>query len=457
MNTTIRAKRLLAVVVALGLLSVVSLVNYPARAQAVEPGNVILFHPDGYALAHWDALRILLVGPDGVLNWDRLPYLARFAGHNTDVFTGSSIGTHTTHAYGIRVSGRSIGYYGDQPITALSGKPMSIMEEAIEAGYATALIQTAELTHWGTSAFVASVRDFRDHQEIARQVVESGVAVIFGGGERWLLPTGVTGRHGAGARTDSLNLIERAKELGYTVVYTREELQALPDTATRVLGVFASGHTYNAKSEEELRAEGLPLYVATAPTVAEMSAAALEILSRKGTPIFMMVEEEGTDDFPNRNNAAGSFEAGRRADEAIGVFREFLRQNPRTLLMVMADSSAGDKNLVESRILEGGGRGIGAGVITGAGAANTLGTPLVALFDGVDGPGTAPFVSAPDRQGNTSPFFVTWGILFVDLAGGVVLRAEGLNADRVHQLGGVVDSTNVYRLTYLTLFGRWLE
>jgi alkaline phosphatase len=143
-----------------------------------------------------------------------------------------------------------------------------------------------------------------------------------------------------------------------------------------------------------------------------MSRVALEILS--GRPFFMVAEEEGTDDFSNVNNAAGSFEAGRRADEAFATFRHFVATNPRTMLITTADSSAGSKNIVDS--------------------------------------GT--FVSAPDRSGRTFTFNVVWASLG-DLAGGMLARAEGLNASRVRELG-IVDNTDIYRLMYLTLFGRWL-
>jgi len=410
--------------------------------------NVIFFHPDGYGLSHWDALRTKTVGPDGRLNWDKLPYTASYTGHMKDQLTGTSHGGATTHAYGVKVVADSFGLDGGRPITALSGKNMSIMEEAIRAGFATALIQTGSITEPGTAAFVTSVEERGNHTEIARQVIESGVDIILSGGERWLLPAGVTGRHGVGTRTDDLNLIARAEELGYTVVYTRDELLALPRTTTRVLGVFAHWHTFNDMTEEALRAAGLPLYVPTAPTIDEMSNVALEILSHIGRPFFMVAEEEGTDNFPNAANAAGSFEAGRRADAAFAIFREFVRHNPRTMLLTAADSSAGSKNIV--RVLP-----VGATVV-GIGPVNTGpdGRTVHAPFDGVDGAGTAPFVSAPDRKDIKFPFAVAWASMH-DLAGDILARAKGLNAYRVRKMG-IVDNTDIYRLMYLTLFGRWL-
>ena len=40
-----------------------------------------------------------------------------------------------------------------------------------------------------------------------------------------------------GLRKDGLNLIEHARDLGYEVVYTREDLFALPPETSKVLGV----------------------------------------------------------------------------------------------------------------------------------------------------------------------------------------------------------------------------
>ena len=38
--------------------------------------NVIFIHPDGTMQSHFSAVRLLEVGPDGQINWDRLPNIA---------------------------------------------------------------------------------------------------------------------------------------------------------------------------------------------------------------------------------------------------------------------------------------------------------------------------------------------------------------------------------------------
>ncbi len=61
---------------------------------------------------------------------------------------------------------------------------------------------------------------------------------------------------------------------------------------------------------------------------------------KKGN-FFLIVEEEGTDNFGNANNANGYFEALKRADDAIGVALDFHSKNPNTLIITAADSEAG--------------------------------------------------------------------------------------------------------------------
>ena len=75
-----------------------------------------------------------------------------------------------------------------------------------------------------------------------------------------------------------------------------------------------------------------------------------------------------------------------------------------------------------------------------------------APLDGREGTATPPFTAAPDRFGNRLRFGICWASTG-DLGGGVVAKAHGLNA---HLLPQNVDNTDIYRMMYATLFGRWL-
>ena len=406
-------------------------------------GNVIFVHPDGASAASWAAARAWLVGPDGDLEWDAMPHVGVYRGHMADSLSATSNGGATTHATGVKVDsdayGRSAGGSRGRALVDAAGQPLSIAEQALRRGHPVGLVQTGTSTEPGTGCFLAAADRRQDHEAIAARLVESGAAVLLGGGERYFLPAGTTGVHGDGVREDGRDLIARAEQLGYTVVRTREALRRLPADTERVLGLFASNHTFNARPEEVLRERGLPRYAPEAPTVAEMCEAALAILSRQDEPFLLVVEEEGTDNFGNNNNARGMLEAMERADAALGVCRAFVARQPDTLLITAADGDAGGMRLV----------GIPQGAKPGIPDQLPERAPNGAPIDGVDGTGSAPFIAAADRTGRRLPFYIVWAEL-ADVAGGVLVRAEGLGAERVR---GSVDNTDVPRLMRLVLFG----
>ena len=309
--------------------------------QNLKTGNVIFIHPDGTALAGWNAIRVLYYGPDGELNWDRLSNIGLYQGHTKNTLTSSSDAGATTHSYGVKVDLLSYGMDGTKSLTSRSGSNLSIMMEAKSKGINIGIINSGKIVEPGTGVFVASDESRANEDAISKKIIESNADLIFSGGEENLLPLGVEGKFGPGKRKDGLNVIELAKQLGYKVIYTKEELSSISNQTEKVLGIFAHGHTFNDKSEEELIQLGLKNYPPDAPTLAEMTEAAIKFLSAKKGNFFLVVEEEGTDNFGNANNANGYFDALKRADDAIGVALNFYSKNPNTLIITAADSEAG--------------------------------------------------------------------------------------------------------------------
>ena len=416
--------------------------------------SVIFIHPDGTTPSHFAAGRFASVGPDGRLNWDNMTNAGVYLGHMDDRVVGTSNGGAVVHAFGIKSFSGSYGLDEEgNPYTSLSGQEgTTIMEEAIAAGKATAVINSGFIAEPGTGVFLAEAESRSDVTEITLQIVESGVNAIMGGGEIHYLPVGTVGRFGQeGIREDGRNLIEEAEAMGYTVVYSREDLQNLSADTERVLGIFAAEDTYNDTNEDRLVEQGfvdengdLILYGQPGnenpPTVAEMLQAtlSLEVFQDSERGMFVVLEEEGTDNFGNNNNGAGTVEAVLRADAAIGVAQDYIDNiNPNTLLITAADSDGG---------------GLEVDDVSG----ETVGTTRIQPpfdtripLDGVRGNDTEPFVTgAPDANGDTFEFGVLWSG-GPDVAGSVVSKTYGLNADK---LPATVDNTGIYRLMYETLF-----
>ena len=103
-------------------------------SKNIKTGNVIFIHPDGTSLANWIGMRMLYYGPDSESNWDKLPALAIYSPHTKNGLTPSSNAGATMHSYGKKVVYHSYGMDGTEPLTALSGEPMSIMQEAKSKG-----------------------------------------------------------------------------------------------------------------------------------------------------------------------------------------------------------------------------------------------------------------------------------------------------------------------------------
>lgn len=420
---------------------------------------------------------------------------------------GTSNGGAVTHATGTKVYAESFGFelardangnpivdangrLVETDLVSLSGQTnQTILQEAVAARKATALINSGVIAEPGTGAFASQVGQadvpegatgfsaFPRGQfaEITRQVVESGIDVILGGGLVNYLPVGTQPPPEASAFATSaaqldavstssslrpsVNLIERAQELGYTVVYTREQLEAVVANrrTTKVLGIFAIEDTFNDNIrtgtsnlqgvEENLIATGTPAYVPSAPTVGEMLRAAQTLLERNpnfANGSLTVLEEEGTDNFGNINNASGMLEALLRTDDAIGAALDFYERYRNTLIVTAADSDAGGLQVREPLS----GPNVGTVNVNPTNVSGLPG-PFLNPLDGQNGLGTEVFTSAAAANGLVSNFGISWAGT-PDFAGAIVARAHGLNADR---WPSTVDNTDIYRLMYETLFG----
>jgi alkaline phosphatase len=461
-----------------------------AVAQAQRRGNVIFLHPDGTGLGHWHAARIFWKGPDGELNWDKMSELAVYRGHMADQLSGTSNGGATTHAFGYKVSGPgSFGRDGGgdtaRPIRSLSGYPGSLMREAAAAGMPIGVINDGNIGEPGTGAFLAEVRDRGDWDGIALQILKGrpeakdpAPAVILGGGERNFLPKGAQGVHGLGQRADLRDLVTEAKADGYEVVRTRAEFDSLknrlrfdPRWSPKVLGLFAEHHTFNDETEEVLLSRsmvsatpdpklgrlilwgGLPGTAGfNPPTFAEMTELGLMVLERHSAkakkPFFLVTEPESTDNMGNEDNAVGTLEALKRADDAIGVMLAFIERKRNTLLITAADSDAGGPQVAPA-----GRTGRGSASINPTNANDAVVNPV----DGLEGRNSEAFVSAPDQYGVTMRFHIAWAGTN-DFPGGIITRAHGMNADLLRtRFRSRFDNVDVYRMMFATLFGRMPE
>ncbi len=294
-----------------------------------------------------------------------------------------------------------------------------------------------------------------------------------------------------GTRTDGQNLLQIAADEGYTVVRTRAEFERLvSDVAHRrvnagrlkVLGLFADEDIFNDEPEESLIGRGLvdasvdreakatnlvlfgsepgtPGY--RPPNAAEMNEFGLKVLQahaeRSAKPFGLVSEVESTDNFGNNNNAIGGLLGVDISNGVIAAARDFQADHRNTLILTAADSSGGAPEIYSYNIDEEVPATVGTISVNRTGTEADEAQEPQNPLDGRYGQASAPFRAAPDQFGQELPFAIAW-TGGPDFSGGIVTRAQGLNADLLDTtLFDRFDNVDVYRMAYLTLFGEALD
>jgi alkaline phosphatase len=216
------------------------------------------------------------------------------------------------------------------------------------SGRSVGLISTCQITDATPAAFAAHVPLRAAQSTIARQYIEEAqVDVILGGGAvHWYqrgqrLPAALTRDvlwRGVGQEGD---LVLRAAELGYDVVMTEPELAANLEQRVStggngpLLGLFA-GEEFFVQTEEGLGAVYDPPV-----SLADLTTAAIEILSRNPHGFFLMVEESAIDRMAHRNNAPLTLKGVLELDRAVQVGLAYASRHPDTAVVVTADHECG--------------------------------------------------------------------------------------------------------------------
>jgi len=230
---------------------------------------------------------------------------------------------------------------------ASNGKSVpTILELAKAKGKAVGSITTTELTH-ATPAATFSHICHRDAQyDIAAQTVPGGagfnaaladgVDVLMGGGRNHFTPyAAVTNTKG---RADGRNLLTELAAKGYTVAATKAEMAAAPNSK-KFIGLYSS----KSHMEYELDRTATPPLGegATQPSLAEMTAKAIDILSQNANGYFLMVEGGRIDHALHGINAKRALVDTIAFDDAVKAAIDKIKLTDptlaNTLIVVTAD------------------------------------------------------------------------------------------------------------------------
>lgn len=229
---------------------------------------------------------------------------------------------------------------------------LTILEAAQRSGRATGLVTDTRLTHATPAAFATHVPHRAHENEIAAQLVASGVDVMLSGGLRHFAPASVQGGDAglqyteglfaaSSRRDDERDLLAEARAAGYAVALDRAQLAEVEDG--RVLGLFANSAMRDALTEH---AEGAH---SNEPTLSEMTTSAIRLLETNSEG-FVLVVEAGQIDWAGHNNDPGwLLHEMVRLDEALTVVLDWAEGRDDTVVVLTADHETGGLGMSYSR------------------------------------------------------------------------------------------------------------
>ena len=315
-----------------GILLVFAIGVGTARADA--PKNVILMIGDGMGPAQVELARRF--EPDGILVVDELDSAP--GSMTTDNYWGEttdSAEAATAMATGMKTHNGALAMVPDpdDPYDVEKFWPVETVLERAEAnGKTTGIVSNVYITDATPGVWAAHVVDRSLSAEIAEQQAFAGVEVLLGACEECYLPDWIYG-----ANIDLIEILTSDDpELGgYDYVDDeRGLLKRNTGKGGKLLGLFA-GFSMTSTIDRPLKKK------MTEPTLAQMTAKAIEILSRNPEGFFLMVEGGELDWMGHRLDPAGSLREMQSFDEAVAVALDFAVRDGNTLLLVTADHECG--------------------------------------------------------------------------------------------------------------------
>lgn len=310
-------KRLLS----MALLTVLTFSSLPEEYEAAgKVKNIIFLIGDGMGVSFTSGYRYFKNNPR-TKNVDATVLDQYLVGQQTTYpddprhNVTDSAASATAMATGVKTYNAAISVGKDQT------KLKTVLEAAKEKGKATGLVVTAQITHGTPAAFGAHNANRKNMRAIADEYYDERINgnhkidVMLGGGSAFFL------------RKDR-NLVQAFEKDGYSYVTNLHELKM--DTNSQVLGLFSKAGMPKMLD----RPNGMP-------SLADMTASAIERLNQNPNGFFLMVEGSQIDWAAHDNDIVGAMSEMEDFEKAFQEAIDFAKIDGETLVVATADHSTG--------------------------------------------------------------------------------------------------------------------
>jgi len=281
---------------------------------------------------------------------------SRTTAFNRMLKQGAVLGLSMTHANNVLVTDSASaatqlasGQVSGSEMIGLNaeGNPtVTLVEIAKQLGKSSGLVSDVRLTHATPAAFAAHQPHRSMENQIAEDMLATAPDVMLSGGLRHWIPQQANDPHSdvykqlqqmtTGAiklkskRTDQRNLLIEAREQGYQLAFTKSQLAK---SDAKVLGLFATSAFPDAISYNKSKT--------SVPSLTQMSAKALDILSKNENGFFLMIEAGLIDWAAHYNDTGTMLHEMVKINEVLEYVLDWVKQRDDTLLIVTADHETG--------------------------------------------------------------------------------------------------------------------
>ncbi|MBQ9694610.1 MAG: alkaline phosphatase [Kiritimatiellae bacterium] len=289
------------------VLSLLLLIPFLAGAA---PKNIIVMIPDGTGHASLTAARHVKGEP---LTLDTAIY-GVIETRSADNSVTDSAAAATAMACGERT------YNGAVGVNSKRIPLRSISEWAKAEGKSVGIVTTDAITGATPGGFSAHVVSRSNASEILEQQIASGFDVFLGGGAKTL--------------TDPLKQFMREK--GYTLVTTKTEMQQADG---KIFGLFSPGIMTAKVTLRDGKGS-------TEPTLPEMAAKALDVLTSNPNGFFLMIEGAQVDKGNHESDLPWATFELLEFDTVVKQILDWASAHPDTIVLIAPDHETGGLTLL---------------------------------------------------------------------------------------------------------------
>jgi len=236
-----------------------------------RPFAVILFVSENFTPSTVSAARLFAGGADYRFKMETLPHMALASPRARDYAVADVAAAASAIATGHLVN------RGTLSATPEGQTLETLIDQARRAGRATGLVSNTPLTEPATAAFYAAGFDPANADALAVHLLEKApLDLVLGGGSSQMVPV-----EQGGTRQDGRDLLLEARQRGYDIVRTREELDSTPGwRSPQVFGIFAEGDLAFAEDASRYPSQ---------PSLSDLVRRAIELLQFNNRGYFLVV------------------------------------------------------------------------------------------------------------------------------------------------------------------------